>query len=422
MRQGKAELCKQQDAAREECRQLDEGELQALRDLYKEISFENLPPLCLPGDGLGGSAQEFIKLDRRGGRRVYAFELYHLKDYLPHKAKKPHAQLEAFYEQLCSTGEFELRYALKAKLRELEVLAADDQHPVKYVCKQGDEVRALVKEKDSGWNETDGDRKWEEEVWRWRSVADNKLGEIVGQPASCPILDAQEDMPEEMRNGRHSPESDLWKIRSGRNTVRSGKWKDREGLWLCAPGQEPKLIVKGDYSALLVTPDGNHVVAVTRGPFLGTLVRIDLRANRETKVETDHFFYPVTLVPGSSKVYFHRDRKEKPEHLLLDPLTGKIEVVKGEFEPLGDQNFRPLQPVAGSREYWAAIPDSEKNLTRVGRYDTRTFSFKLLMEIPEIYFTSASMWVDEASQRIYLAYNGHLLRLPLTIKSNSSGN
>jgi len=106
---------------------------------------------------------------------------------------------------------------------------------------------------------------------------------------------------------------------------------------------------------------------------------------------------------------------------LLDPASGKLEVLKGEFEPLGDQDFRPLQPVAGSREYWAAIPDSEKNLTRVGRYDTRAFSFKPLMEIPEIYFTSEMMWVDEAAHRIYLAYNGHLLRLPLAVDQKSSG-
>ena len=145
-----------------------------------------------------------------------------LNDYLPYNAKKPHVQLETFFDRLCATGEFELRYALKAEdQRSWKCSPTDDQHPVKYVCKQGDEVRALVKEKDSGWNETDGDRKWEEEVWRWRSVANNKLGEITDQPAACPILDAQEDLPEEMREGRHSPESDLWKIRSGRNIVRA---------------------------------------------------------------------------------------------------------------------------------------------------------------------------------------------------------
>jgi len=42
------------------------------------------------------------------------------------------------------------------------------------------------------------------------------------------------------------------------------------------------------------------------------------------------------------------------------------------------------------------------------------------MEIPEILFSSERMWVDEASRRIYLAYHGHLLRLPLAIKPDSS--
>jgi hypothetical protein len=417
---GKAELCKQEDPAREERRRLADGELQALRDLYEEVSFDNLTTVSLPGWGTGGSAQEFIKLDKSGGRRVYASELINLKDYLPYKAKKPHVQLDAFFERLCSTGEFELRYALKAKIKELEALATDDKHPVKYVCRQGDEVRALVKEKGSGWNETAGGRKWEEEVWSWRSLANNKLDKIADQPTACPILDIQEDMPEEMRKGRHGPESDLWKIRSGRHFVRSGKWRDREGLWLCASGQEPKLIVEGEYSGPLVTPDGNHLVAI-RGPHPSALVRIDIRKKRETEVETDDFHDPITLAPGSGKVYFQRYYDEQPEHVLVDPASGKLEVVKGEFEPLSHQNSRPLQPVAGSREYWAAIPDSEKNLTRVGHYDTRAFSFKPLMEIPEIYFTSEMMWVDEAAQRIYLAYNGHLLRLPLAPDQKSSG-
>src|SRR5262245_9176694 len=45
VRLGEAELCKQEDAAREACRQLADGELRALRDLYKEVSFDNLGPI-----------------------------------------------------------------------------------------------------------------------------------------------------------------------------------------------------------------------------------------------------------------------------------------------------------------------------------------------------------------------------------------
>jgi hypothetical protein len=225
-------------------------------------------------------------------------------------------------------------------------------------------------------------------------------------------------MPEEMRKGQHNFEIGLWKRRSGRYFVRDGWWKNKnqQGLWLCAPGAEPKLIVEGDYSAPLVTPDGNYLVAVRSG----ALVRIDIRNKRVTKVKTDHVNDPLTLVPGSGNVYFQVNRGEQTEHMLLDPASGKLESVQGDLEPLGHQNLRPLQPVTGSQEYWAAIPDSEKNLTRVGRYDTRAFSFKPLMEIPEVRFTSEAMWVDEAAKRIYLAYNGHLLRLPLVVDQKSS--
>jgi len=415
---GKAELCKQKDAMREECRQLTESELQALRELYEEVSFDDLGPMILDDALSPDRLREFIKLDKSGGRRVYTAELPRLKHFLPCEAKKPHVKLETFFDRLCATGEFELPYALKAKIKEFEALATDDKHPVKYVCKQGDEIRALVKEKDSGWNETAGDRMWEEEVWRWHSVVNNKLGEIADQPDACPILDTQEDMPEEMRNGQHDFENGLWKMRSGRYFVRAGWWenKNQEGLWLCAPGAEPKLIVEGDYSAPLVTPDGNYLMAVRSG----ALVRIDIRGKRAPKVETDHVHDPMTLVPGSGNVYFQVNRGEQTEHMILDPASGKLESVQGDLEPLGHQNLRPLQPVAGSQEYWAAIPDSEKNLTRVGRYDARAFSFKPLMEIPEVRFTSEAMWVDEAAKRIYLAYNGHLLRLPLVVDQKSS--
>jgi hypothetical protein len=416
VRQGKAELCKQEDAAREECRHLTESELQSLRALYEDVSFDDLGAVSLSGFGLGGSEGEFIKLDKSGGRRVYASNLYHLMDLLPYKAKKPHVQLEAFFAQLCATGEFELRYALKAKFKDLEVIAADDRHPVKYVCKQGDEFRALVREKEWGWTETNGERKWEQEVWRWHAITNDKIGEAADQPDPCPILDTQEDMPEEMRKGRPGVENGLWKIKSGRYFVRSGKWKDREGLWLCAPGAEPKLIVEGEYSDPLVTPDGNYLVTVRDR----ALMRIDIRRKQVMKVETANFYF-LSLAPGSSKVYIQQHREGQTEYLLLDPANGKLEAVKGEFDPLSHQNSRPLQPVAGSREYWAAIPDSEKNLTRIGRYDTRAFSFKPLMEIPAIRFTSDDIWVDESAGRVYLAYKGHLLRFPLATDQKSSG-
>ena len=67
----------------------------------------------------------------------------------------------------------------------------------------------------------------------------------------------------------------------------------------------------------------------------------------------------------------------------------------------------------GANEFWAAISDSDKNQTQVGRYDLKDFSFKPIMLIPHIAFDSMAMWVDESNEKLYLVYEGQLLRLPL---------
>jgi len=38
------------------------------------------------------------------------------------------------------------------------------------------------------------------------------------------------------------------------------------------------------------------------------------------------------------------------------------------------------------------------------------------MELPEVKFDSMRMWVDEASNHVYVTYNGHLMRMPLTTR------
>ena len=60
---------------------------------------------------------------------------------------------------------------------------------------------------------------------------------------------------------------------------------------------------------------------------------------------------------------------------------------------------------------WAARYEDEA--TGVGLYDTRTFSFRKLMDIPGLRFDSMDMWVDQDGKRIYVAVNGDLLRLPV---------
>ena len=95
--------------------------------------------------------------------------------------------------------------------------------------------------------------------------------------------------------------------------------------------------------------------------------------------------------------------------LSLDLDTGAIESVKGEIRPLAQQKLRPLQKAASADEFWAAIPDAKA--TQVGIYNIKTLSFKPLISIPQIAFSSMSMWVDETENKVYFVYKGQLLAL-----------
>ncbi len=84
---------------------------------------------------------------------------------------------------------------------------------------------------------------------------------------------------------------------------------------------------------------------------------------------------------------------------------------KGEVRPLAQQTFRPLQTNGKPDEFWAAIPDAEKEQTEIGVYNAKTLTFKSILKIPEIEFNSMQMWVN--ADKVYFVYQGHLLDLPL---------
>src|SRR5262249_50496075 len=185
VRNDKAELCKQRDAARVDCRQLSDDELQSLRAIFAPDSFDKLPPLILPSEGEGIDEYEFLRLNKSGGRRAYAVNLYQSENFLPYAPL--HAKLHSFFDRLSATGEFEVRYALKGKIGSVEVLAADDKHPIKHVCMQGSEVRALVKDEDWESEKTETREKWIDEIWNWHALSDGKLGKVTEEPDACRI-------------------------------------------------------------------------------------------------------------------------------------------------------------------------------------------------------------------------------------------
>ena len=104
---------------------------------------------------------------------------------------------------------------------------------------------------------------------------------------------------------------------------------------------------------------------------------------------------------------------DRPESYVLDPATGETRLVSGEFAPLRQEGKRFLQAIGKTDEFWAAIPDEAKDQTQVGRYNVKTFSFSPVLTIPHVVFDSMSMWVDEKRGKIYVAYKGQLISIPL---------
>ena len=142
-------------------------------------------------------------------------------------------------------------------------------------------------------------------------------------------------------------------------------------------------------------------------------------------LEPDDQVDAIAFVPLQNKVLVRRAKDDPdplsgksvkpsvPECYLVDPQTGQVQSVTGEFAPLHQEGKRFLQPTEQPGEYWAAIPDEPKNKTQVGRYSLKDFSFMPVLAVPQLSFDSMSMWVDEKQGKLYVVYRGQLIRLLL---------
>lgn len=226
--------------------------------------------------------------------------------------------------------------------------------------------------------------------------------------------------------------------RSGDSIVRVlGGPEDVSGIYLCKDGSPPRKVASGEFAHPVVTPDGKWAVAAKAKGNWGEpndIVRIELATGREIRVDIPSAdnFDAVAYVPAHGKILLFRAKDppapgiepnagpDEPEHYLLDAATGKTELVKGAFSPWSDERERPLQPTGKPDEVWIASWRSDEALqshcTEIARYNKRTFALEEVARIPALGFNSPDMWVDEASNQVYVAYRGHLLRLPLNPK------
>jgi HEAT repeats len=419
-------------------------------------------------DGLAGfqsdcdtcESSEFVMFGKGGGRRVF-FDTYRMP-------KQMEAMKELFYS--FAKGNLRLHYYLSDKLKNLEVLFADENFSALAVWKKDADLRVLVEDKakkieilknlneqEKAENLAAGDNedaasasaRYEARQARrrdaefahlsWRAFAAGNLGSVLPQPLEAQVLPDETQVPP-IDGISKMPRS--WQVRAGNFEIRDGT--SPHGLYKISRGQTPVKIRDGYYSAPVVTADGKWAVVSSyeddgwNAP--NTVARINLETGKEFPVNLPpaNTFVPVAYVSAQNKILLFRARgryyrlpagnfyvdndsaedpknpsPKVPEYYLLDANTGAVELVKGDFRPLEQQTYRPLQPTSSAGEFWAAVYDEKTKTTEIGRYSQKTFTLQTVLKLPDIFLNSMQIWVDEKESKVYFVYQGHLLALPL---------
>jgi hypothetical protein len=386
------------------------------------------------------TTSEFLSLDRSAGRRVFSHEGW--QDW-----EAALAGLMALDQPGAKT-----RYWLEEKIPGVELLSVDPSLSVRDVRmiprglllqverQPTDDEEKAIEILIGGSNDEDdyatSERKLdtlraEQERARlsWRYFAEGKLGLEAAAP-DLPV-DALSRFEVDGEQFPSHQNGSLAAARFGDFIILAGE-PPEVGLWKKSIGRAPVLLAKeGWYANPVVTPDGKWVVvAKAKSDWSGPngVVRYNLQTGRESPVNLPpaQEFGPVAYLARQSRVLLRRARDAfngaegtesngpaVPEFYLLDPATGATQRAAGNFAPFLQDGSRALQATGAVDQVWAAIPNREKNETQVGRYNLRDFSFQVVVVVPRLSFESSAMWIDQAQAKIYIVYEGQVIRLPL---------
>jgi hypothetical protein len=382
---------------------------------------------------------EFLLLSKQGGRRVFS--------------RQPVGVMDTLRTNLNALGSgpgIKVHYNLEAEIKGLEVLVSDAAVGVRDVWKRGADLRLFIerdqtqeeKEQEAQLYSSYDDEETAESatlrrqsieaarraLFSWRAFKNGRLAETVARPEGYVTLDEdafginyEGGFPSSFNQNIAQASAGDFVILAGFPEL--GLWKKAKG------GSASRISEAGNYMNPIVTPDGRWVVAAKTDTDWGDpnyVVRLDTSTGKEYRVALPpaQEFYAIAFLSVHGKFLLRRARDENdpsdkeggpetPEFYLLDAATGQTQLVAGVFDPLLQEGKRFLQPAANPSEFWAAIPNDSKDDTTVGRYNLKDFSFRKVLVIPHLTFDSMQMWVDEGEAKLYIVYEGQLIRLPL---------
>ncbi len=400
-------------------RALTRTELQDLKKLTVRPQIEDLGPESFPaedarGDAEGGPAYEYLRLSQENGRRIWLNQLRRA----PKKDATEYEQLAGLFYTLSRTGEFKVRYDLEDKIRGLEVLYSNERQKILTVAQEGEDLRVLVSE-----DLTNVTRKRDNDLfpYEWRSFAAGQLGGIVAPPTALADFFALTKallMTHPQLAGQNGLDNNLLPERGV--LYWATPYGPAPGIWKLPIGGNPVKVRDGAYLGLAVTTDEKWIITTQIPPERNrtpALLRINLQTGEERQVSLPAGIqlWPHAYIPARQQVLLttsvQSEQLPTAKAFLLDPATGKLQSVKGEFRPLLEKSSYLFQPTDRPDEVWAAIYDEDKKRTSVGRYNLAQFTFSAVWELPDFQAYRLEIWIKEGV--LYFAHDGNLLRLAL---------
>lgn len=360
-----------------------EAELAEIREFISVNKIDDLPKYNnireIPGGKtiviVGGAQYIYVRMNaQRGTRIVFDDPSSDYPEFVLGDPSPQYAKLLEFFGKLKDPQKLQVRYAFPRPIKGLEVLFARPDTEIVSVWQQNDDLCVIARN-----------------AWKFDAPTRNVI----------------------LRNGTFgeevasSPRSVVYTM-SVNGVELKTPIKSADGRWVVGNLEESGDLTCYDLQKLKFVniPDdktrtGCHPLHYLAAHNVFLLAQLD--ASRVPKRSGFPWYEPYEL-------------------RVLNPATGEasdLDTLPGvaslqlHSRPLWFQTLpHQLQAVTGAEHVvWASVPLA--NVTKVGQFDTATFQWQRSARIPNLTFETKDMWVDEVAQKLYVAYKGHLLRLPL---------